>query len=413
MRVLMLVATSVATDARVLREATTLAAAGHEVHVIGKSVPTGWTPPEGVTMSSIGTSSVFRAEGGASLAGRRLKPHVRLARWVLLPQHRASAFGRWAAGAVADARGRKFDVVHAHDFTALEAGATLARERGVPLVYDTHEFWQGRPREYRPTPLADRREQRLEDRLAREATGVITVGDGVAEALRRRYGWGHVHVVRNTFPQAAPSSAIPAAPTGLVYAGRLSAYRELETIAEASRHVDLPITVMGPADETWLGTFDRGRVTVEGALPADEVDRRLAAAGLALVTHSDSWENHRLALPNKLFHAVRAGVPCVATDVGELARTVREHGIGTLYRPGDAQDLGRAIHEAVADYRALREAVAAAAADLAWERDAAVLLGLYERLEPARPRSDRAPEAPSRQGSTQGQAPDTEKGGGS
>lgn len=404
MKVLMLVATSVATDARVLREATTLAAAGYAVHIIGKSVPTGWTPPDGVTVSSIGTSSVFRAEGGASLAGRTLKPHVRLARWALLPQHRASAFGRWAAGTLDDARGRDVDVVHAHDFTALEAGATLARERGVPLVYDTHEFWQGRPREYRPTPLADRREQRLEDRLAREATAVITVGDGVAEALRRRYGWGHIHVVRNTFPQAAPSAVIPSAPTGLVYAGRLSAYRELEAIAEASRHVDLPITVMGPADETWLGTFDRGRVTVEGALPADEVDRRLAAAGLALVTHSDAWENHRLALPNKLFHAVRAGVPCVATDVGELARTVREYGIGTLYRPGDAADLGRAIHEAVADYPALREAVAAAAADLAWERDAQVLLGLYERLDPV--------SHPDRPKHTR-EAPQAQKGGGS
>ena len=43
MRVLMLVATSLATDNRVLREATTLARAGHAVHVIGKQVPS-WCP---------------------------------------------------------------------------------------------------------------------------------------------------------------------------------------------------------------------------------------------------------------------------------------------------------------------------------------------------------------------------------
>ena len=40
----MLVATSVATDTRVLREAVTLAGAGHEVHVIGKDVPDGYAP---------------------------------------------------------------------------------------------------------------------------------------------------------------------------------------------------------------------------------------------------------------------------------------------------------------------------------------------------------------------------------
>ena len=70
MKVLMLVATSVATDTRVLREARALAEAGHGVHIVGRSVPTDWTPPAGITVSSVGTSSVFRAEGGASLAGQ-------------------------------------------------------------------------------------------------------------------------------------------------------------------------------------------------------------------------------------------------------------------------------------------------------------------------------------------------------
>lgn len=385
----MLVATTVATDTRVLREATSLAGAGHDVHVIGRSVPQDWTPPGAVTVSSVGTSSVFRAEGSPSLSTRRLPPHLRLARWALLPQHRASAFGRWSAGVVEQgleriAAGLTPDVVHAHDYTALEAGATLADAAGAALVYDTHELWSGRPREYRPTPLADARERRVEGRLGSRADAVITVGDGVAEALRARYGWGHVAVVRNTFPRPPQPPAVPAAPTGLVYAGRLAAYRELETIAAASDALatdpGLPITLVGPADSTWLAGFDPHRTTVEAPLATDDVDARLTAAGLVLVTHSDRWENHRLALPNKLFHAVRAGAPVVATDVGELAAAVRAHGLGTLYAPGDPNDLVRAVREAVADYPALRDRVAAAAGDLSWERDEQVLRGVYERL---------------------------------
>src|SRR5262245_41690846 len=116
MRVLMLVATSVATDTRVLREAAALVEDGHTVHIVGRSVPEGYQPPAGVSVSSVGTSSVFRSEGGESLGSRRQRPHVRMARWVLLPQHRNSAFSRWATGAVADASAREFDVVHAHDF---------------------------------------------------------------------------------------------------------------------------------------------------------------------------------------------------------------------------------------------------------------------------------------------------------
>lgn len=413
MHVLMLVATPVATDTRVLREARSLVAHGHRVHIVGRSVPEDFLPPDGITVSSVGTSSAFRGAGAGPPAEdhpRRLPPHLRLARWVLLPEHRRSAFGRWAAGvhaAVAALGSEEVDVVHAHDFTALEVGARIARERGVPLVYDSHELWSGRPREHRPTPLADRRQRAVEGRLGREATSVITVGDGVADALRERYGWEHVVVVRNTFPLATPAgsadpagttaappsatttaaapvvaASVAAAPRELIYAGRLAAYRELDTIAEATRTpgLPLPVTLVGPADETWLASFDAGRARVLPPVPSEEVTQRLVAAGLVLVTHSDRWENHRLAMPNKLFHAVRAGVPVVATDVGELARTVRAHGLGTLYRPGDAADLARAVREAVDRYPELHAAVVASARELSWERDEQVLLGIYDRL---------------------------------
>lgn len=390
MKVLMLVATTVATDTRVLREAGTLVAAGHEVHIIGRSVPTDFVPPAGITVSSVGTSSVFRAEGTPSLSGVTLPPHMRFARWMLLPQHRASAFGRWAAGAVEDARGREFDVVHAHDFTALEAGAQLADERGALLVYDTHELWSGRPREYRPTPLMDRRERRVEASLGSRADAVVTVGQGVAEALTQRYGWDHITVVRNTFPQLT-RPAVPDAgshgPRGLIYAGRLAAYRELETIAEASprlARLGLPVVLRGPADQTWLASFDRKAARLAPSVTPDDVTALLAAEGLVLVTHSDTWENHRLALPNKLFHAVQAGVPVVATDVGELARTVREHGIGELYTPGDPDSLVEAARRAITEYDTLVDNVRAATPHLSWETDAARLIGLYDRLASGR-----------------------------
>ena len=135
-----------------------------------------------------------------------------------------------------------------------------------------------------------------------------------------------------------------------MYAGRLAPYRELEVIARASRTAPLPFTLVGPADVQYLRTFDPGPPPSRRARSADEVDDLLAEQGLALVTHSDRWVNHRLALPNKLFHAVRAGVPVVATDVGELARMVGEHDIGEVYPPGDAEGLVHALNRAIARY---------------------------------------------------------------
>jgi glycogen synthase len=387
----MLVWTDVAADSRVLREATTLVAAGHSVHVVGRNIPDDFDPPPGVTTSSAGRTSALKRASG-NLTSRRMSAPVRLARWTLMPSHVAAAHRAWVDAARADASGRTFDVVHAHDFTALELGSQLASRHGVPLVYDSHEYWSGRPPGGRPTPLQHARERTAERRLGARAAAVLTVGDGIADRLQDDYGWRHVTVVRNTFPSigTAPpdaSSVGSRSPTGLVYAGRIGPLRELETVAQAADALSpLEITLLGPADPTFLASFRCGRLRIEPPVPVDEVDPILRSAGLALVTLTDGWENQRLAQPNKLFHAVRAGVPVVAADFGEVARTIRTYGIGTLYRPGDPASLVQAVRAASDTYGELVDAVRDASAELSWKRDGDALVEVYAGLpDRARP----------------------------
>jgi len=373
-RVLMLVWTGVHTDTRVLREASVLVEAGHEVHIIGRAIPDDFVPPHGSTVTSVGRAP------NAQARTRELSSAERAARWVLLPAHVQRRMIAWQEAALEAAAEHRADVVHAHDLSALPVGAELAQRWSVPLVYDSHELWLGRPREGMPAPWQRRADLRNERELGARAEVVLTVGDGVARELRERFGWRDIRVVRNSFDVESAPDLTRSAPAGLVYAGRLAAYRELEIVAQASRSVDLPITLVGPADETWLRRFDASRTTVVGTETIDAVGVRIAAAGLALVTHSDRWLNHRLALPNKLFHAISLGVPVVATDVGELGAIVREHGVGTLYRPGDGRSLQVAISEAKQRYAELLDNVARAQQALSWTSDRAVLIGAYESI---------------------------------
>jgi glycosyltransferase involved in cell wall biosynthesis len=382
----MLVRSDVATDSRVLREAVTLRDAGHRVHVIGKDVPVGWTPPTGVTVTSTAPRSVLRRRPTAPRPA--LSPPLRLARWALLPRHNRSVTRDFAAQAVALAEGLSFDVVHAHDFSALPLGAELARRRRARLVYDAHEWWSGRLRSGRPTPLERRVDARRERRLGAEADAVLTVSPGIAERFAR-WGWRHVTVVRNTFPRAgAPGTGRTplARPAGLVYAGRLGAGRDLPAVlAAAPGLAPLRVTLVGPVDVGFVAGLALGPARLLPSTSLDAVDELLATEGLAVIPLEDSCENHRLALPNKLFHAVHAGVPVVAADLPELRRVVRGRNggsapLGTLYRPGDAAALTAAAREAVARYPQLVAAVHAAGAELSWERDAGALLEVYERL---------------------------------
>jgi glycosyltransferase involved in cell wall biosynthesis len=305
----------------------------------------------------------------------------RAGRWALLPEHRVRVWSAWCGAAGVAARREDFDVVHAHDFNTLELGAALADERGAALVYDSHEWWSGRQRHGRPSPVLTRREARVERRLLGRADAVVTVSQGIADRLGGWHGRA-VSVVRNTFPgrQVVPvrHTALDR-PRGLVYAGRLGAGRDLETVLAGAG--GLRVVLMGSGDDGYLRGLRRGEsVQVRPAVPVDEVDGVFQEHGLCVVPLTDSCANHRMALPNKLFQAVRAGVPVVAADLPELRAVVRRHDLGELYRPGSARSFRLAVERVGERFPEVAASVRRASAELCWERDAQVLLGVYGEL---------------------------------
>lgn len=381
----MLVATSVARDTRVLREAQTLVEDGFTVTIVGRDVPTDFQPPKGISVFTASGGSGLRPSSMSSLTTKKLPPHLRLLRWFLLPQHRKRSFNAWADEAYAIALPLEFSVVHVHDFTALGIGHRLAKEHGVPYIYDSHEWWLGRQRQYRPTPIIDRKEAAAEAQWSLQASAVITVGESIADLMQNERGIKKVFVVRNSFPGGTDNSKkVVTPPRGIIYAGRIDAYRELEVTMGVAQKISLPICWMGEHDNQWAANYvPRARkigIEVLSAQPIEAVTKAMQNAGLVFVTHSNRFESHRLALPNKLFHAVHAGVPMIATDVTELARIVRQYDIGELYEPGNSKSMEDAIARAVGRHSELISNVRAARAELSWDRDAQILREIYAQV---------------------------------
>ena len=376
MRVLMLVMSDVDRDARVRREATTLASAGHAVTIVALR---GAVP--GCTVIPTAASSPFP---GGGVAGRgRLRFLRRVARWALLPQHEAALRRSFAARAWAAARGLDVDVVHAHDVEVLEPAERLRAHHGAGLVYDAHECWSGRVRRGRPAPLRHRRDLAVEARLGGAADAVLTVGEELAAWLRSTFGWQHVTVVRNTFPQASAAAGAPG-PRGLVYAGRVGPGRDLETVARGARRAGMPLVVIGPGDApTRRRLAVLPGVDVRNAVAVEDVPGVYREGGVAVVSADAGPLNHAVSQPNKLFHAVQAGVPVVATDLPAHRRLLERYAIGELYAAGDATSFAEATRRVVERWDELVLAVHAAAPQLSWEVDAGRLLGVYETLASA------------------------------
>ena len=121
------------------------------------------------------------------------------------------------------------------------------------------------------------------------------------------------------------------------------------------------------------------------AAPPEEIAGWTASADVSVMPIQPSTLNHRLTTPTRIFDAMGAGVPVVASDLPGMAEIVRETGIGVLVDPTAPSAIAEGIRtildatpERLADYRAA--CLAAARGPYAWERGVERLLALYRSL---------------------------------
>jgi glycosyltransferase involved in cell wall biosynthesis len=361
-------------DGRVLRESGALAGAGHDVVVVH-------LPKEG--------------DDGAIAGGFRLRSATPPSWTRRLPRMlwRIIALG-WIGGV---ARSERPDVVHANDIATLIPGYFAARLCGAKLVYDTHEYAVGVP--YRKAVWAWLAAT-IERLLIGRCDAVITVSDGIAERLQARYGLKErPTVVRNVPDLPSPGEApdlreqmgIGSAPL-VLHQGAVAEGRGGGNLVRAVARLDSAhLLFLGAGGAFADGLRELGgeegldgRLHFHPPVQLTELLSYTAQADVGVSLLEDTCENHRLALPNKLFEYLAADLPVVVSDLPEMRRLVTERGVGWVTDSGDPEDIARVLTEALAarDDAGLHERVRAAAAELNWPHERARLTGLYERLEP-------------------------------
>ena len=322
--------------------------------------------------------------------------------WLVRWRSSTEEWDRAAAAAAPSA-----DVFHGHDLNALHA-AVLARARaGGALVYDSHEiFLESGSHATRPG-WARSIFRRREEAWVGEADALVTVNDALARELGARYLPRRVVVVHNCPPRPGPAPGTTGplrAALGIgadvplaLYHGGFSKHRGLEELVSAAA---LPI--LEGTHVVCLGYGSQAaelralaaaspvadRVHVLPAVSPDVLLDWVRDADVAVMPIQDSTLNHRLSTPNKLFEALAAGVPIVASDLPELHRIVMNDPagpLGMLCDPTDPASIAASIADLLgrpADERAaLRERCLGAARDRwNWETESARLIDLYADL---------------------------------
>jgi glycosyltransferase involved in cell wall biosynthesis len=370
----MLLHKSVVNDTRVRREAATLAAAGHRVTVVH-------LPPPGEAGERDGLPFELRA---ATLGrGRRHLPH-------------AARLGAEAARLAARASATQPDVVHAHDAAMLLPGLLAARRSGAKLVYDSHELATGVPYRRGAWPAVVATAERIG---TPRADATIAVSDGIARRLSERYRLRRPPAVIRNVPDLPPPGALRAlelrrelgigdAPL-VIHQGAVAAGRGCEALLRAlallpDAHL-LFLGARGPYAERLRDAAQEhgvaARTHLLAPVPPAALLSHTSQADVGVSLLEDSCENHRLALPNKLFEYVAAGLPVVVSDLPEAARLVRERGIGWCADPGDSESVAGALRQALAPLDdGIWARLARAASELCWREERERLLAVYDEL---------------------------------
>lgn len=419
-------------DSRVWKMAHTLTDAGYAVTVVARTAaglpgyelldgfrvlrvrqpqPLAWLPSPRLPAGEAEVAESGRGAGLAADLGTKARTvtaatlgrGAQALRYLRLSRAWADAIGRAIDHAPTPPgfdRGAPIDVWQAEGLVALPVAVHLRRARGGLAVYDARDLATRSARFARlPGPWRALLERR-ETGWARSMDGLLTASDPYADVLegvwgrRPRVAWNGPDHEPVREPRRIWHERLGLTPERplVLYLGLILDGRGIGQLCEAIGLVEgagLVIAGHGRDQERFqrraAALRHADRIHFPGPVAPADIPAAIAAADVSAMPVEGDTLNHQLNTPTKLFDAMGAGVPVVASDLPGMAPIVRATGCGELCDPDDPADIARAIRlilEATPERRAAyRDAALAAARDVyAWEHQAPVLLDLYRNL---------------------------------
>lgn len=294
------------------------------------------------------------------------------------------------------------DLWHGMWAGSLPALGRLRRKHGGRTIYDSRDIYLHSREFDKMDPIRRTALQRIERRWARSADTVITVNDAYADILARTLRVARPAVVMNcparwTPPDPPPDRiraalGLPATTAVVLYQGNLITERGIEQAMDAILEVPGAALVLlgyGSLRETLTSRTGQpqyaGRVYVLPPVPPSELLEWTASSDVMVMAIQPTTLNHRYTTPQKLFEALAAGVPVVASDLPGMADIVEATGAGVVCDPTSPTSIATAIREILqqpaTDLTAMRERARRAANETYnWDRQATALFEVYRRL---------------------------------
>ncbi len=367
-------------DARVHKEAKTLASAGYDV-----------------TVFALWQEGLEKYEKRSGYHIKRLQVYARHKQGGLLTpllKYISFVVQMWKQTAR-----QSIQAYHAHDEKPLPLTWLLARRDKASLIYDAHEFETGRHFDNSRLSGIYHRMWAWPERLfIRKADAVITVSKSIAGQLSLLYRISQPTVIMNCPEKQVvqkPISlhrklGIPSNYKIVMYQGGVTKGRGIEQFLEAIQLLPNVAGIVlgnGPLLTTLRSQVREGKwqhVFLPGRVPLNDLLNYTSAADIGVVLTQNTCLNHYYSLPNKLFEYMQAGIPIVGSDLQEIARIIQEYKVGATVNPDDPKDIANALRYLLDNpkqYAQIKINTISAATIFNWENESIKLLQIYQKLD--------------------------------
>ena len=364
------------------------AALGHDVHLLAARLGTGGESLPCVAEKIAVQAVPPRPESEAADDPQRLEKERRYLRIADAAEARLLALHAE----------QPFDAVYERYSLWSRAGVRAARKLGIPCIVEMNAPLLLEQQRYRKLELAGEAAA-VEREVLTGADAVLCVSEEVAAYARSRGAAATARVVPNgvdleRFHDGVPAWPLPGQEHSLVvgFVGSLKEWHGVDVLLEAFAllHAEAPDTHLliagdGPM-RGFVEGFARGArldgaITVTGWLPHRELPAVLRRMDVATAPYPQL--DGFYFSPLKLFEYLAAGVPVVASRIGQVEQVIAHGRTGLLCEPGDAACFARCILE-LAARPARRLALARAGRELvaghSWRRNAEEVVTLARAL---------------------------------
>jgi len=288
---------------------------------------------------------------------------------------------------------QKQKLLVSNDLDTLLPNYLVSKLKGIPLVYDSHEYFTEVP-ELVNRPGIQRVWKAIERRIFPRLKHIITVNDSIADLFEKEYGIRPV-VVRNLPPlnkveikKTRRELGLPEDKKIIILQGAgINVHRGSEEMVEAMPMIhNAVLLIVGGGDvlpylkqrveDMKIGT----QVIFKPRMPYNDLMQYTAHADLGLTLDKDNNLNYRFSLPNKLFDYIQAGVPVAATPLPEIAQIINTYRVGFFIPDHNPRNMAQIINEVLADQEqmnAWKKNCSFAAPELVWEKEEKKVVDIY------------------------------------